>query len=29
MLADAIGAILALPFFNVVKHFIQPKSKIL
>jgi hypothetical protein len=27
MLADAIGALLALPFFNVVKHFIQPKSK--
>ena len=29
MLADAIGALLALPFFNWVKHFIQPKSKTL
>ena len=29
MLADAIGALLALPFFNGVKHYIQPKSKIL
>ena len=27
MLADAIGALLALPFFNMVKHFIQPKAK--
>jgi len=25
MLADAIGALLALPFFNRVKHYIQPK----
>jgi hypothetical protein len=29
MLADAIGALVALPFFNGVKHYIQPKSKIL
>ena len=29
MLADAIGALLALPFFNWVKYFIQPKSKTL
>ena len=27
MLADATGALLALPFFNGVKHFIQPKVK--
>jgi hypothetical protein len=27
MLADAAGALLALPFFNGVKRFIQPKSK--
>ena len=27
MLADATGALLALPFFNWVKHFIQPKVK--
>ena len=27
MLADAMGALLALPFFNWVKHFIQPKAK--
>jgi VanZ family protein len=27
MLADAMGALLALPFFNMVKHFIQPKVK--
>jgi hypothetical protein len=27
MLADAIGALLVLPFFNMVKHFIQPKAK--
>ena len=27
MLADAIGALLALPFFDMVKHFIQPKVK--
>jgi VanZ family protein len=27
MLADAIGAILALPFFNKVKQFLQPKAK--
>ncbi|NBT07500.1 MAG: hypothetical protein EBS93_04500 [Chitinophagia bacterium] len=27
MLADATGALLGLPFFNMVKHFIQPKSK--
>ena len=27
MLADAMGALLALPFFNMVKHFIQPKAK--
>ena len=27
MLADAMGALLALPFFNGVKHFIQPKLK--
>ena len=27
MLADALGALLALPFFNRVKHFIQPKAK--
>ena len=27
MLADAIGALLALPFFNLLKHYIQPKSK--
>ena len=27
MLADATGALLALPFFNVVKRFIQPKVK--
>ena len=29
MLADAIGALLALPFFNMVKHFIQPKAKLI
>ena len=27
MLADAMGSLLALPFFNGVKHFIQPKLK--
>ena len=27
MLADAMGALLALPFFNWVRHFIQPKAK--
>ena len=27
MLADAIGALLALPFFNKVKQFLQPKAK--
>ena len=27
MLADAIGALLALPFFNWVKHYFQPKEK--
>jgi VanZ family protein len=27
MLADAAGALLALPFFNGVKRFIQPKAK--
>jgi VanZ family protein len=27
MLADAAGALLALPFFNGVKRFIQPKVK--
>ena len=27
MLADAMGALLALPFFNMVKHYIQPKLK--
>ena len=27
MLADATGALLALPFFNWVKQFIQPKAK--
>ena len=27
MLADAAGALLALPFFNMVKHYIQPKLK--
>jgi VanZ family protein len=27
MLADAMGALLALPFFNMVKHYIQPKAK--
>jgi VanZ family protein len=27
MLADAMGALLALPFFNRVKHYIQPKLK--
>lgn len=27
MLADTMGALLALPFFNMVKHFIQPKAK--
>jgi len=27
MLADAAGALLALPFFNGVKHFIQPNLK--
>jgi VanZ family protein len=29
MLADAIGALVALPFFNRVKHFIQPKAKLI
>ena len=29
MLADATGALLALPFFNWVKHFIQPKAKLI
>ena len=27
MLADAMGALVALPFFNWVKHFIQLKAK--
>jgi hypothetical protein len=27
MIADAMGALLALPFFNGVKRFIQPKLK--
>ena len=27
MLADATGALVALPFFNWVRHFIQPKAK--
>jgi VanZ family protein len=27
MLADAMGALLALPFFNLVKYYIQPKAK--
>jgi hypothetical protein len=27
MLADAIGALLALPLFDMVKHYIQPKAK--
>ena len=27
MLADAMGALVALPFFNWVKHYIQPKAK--
>ena len=27
MLADAIGALLALPFFSMVKQYIQPKDK--
>ena len=27
MLADAIGALLALPFFSMVKQFVQPKDK--
>ena len=27
MLADAMGALVALPFFNWVKHYIQPKVK--
>ena len=27
MLADAMGALRALPFFNMVKHYIQPKLK--
>jgi len=27
MLADAMGALLALPFFNRVKHLIQPNLK--
>jgi hypothetical protein len=27
MLADAIGALLALPFFDMVKHYKQPKAK--
>ena len=27
MLADAMGALLALPFFNWVRHYIQPKAK--
>ena len=29
MLADAIGALVALPFFNWVKHYIQPKAKLI
>jgi VanZ family protein len=29
MLADAMGALLALPFFNRVKQFIQPKAKLI
>ena len=29
MLADALGALLALPFFNRVKQFIQPKAKLI
>ena len=27
MLADAIGALLALPFFNMVKYYFEPKAK--
>jgi VanZ family protein len=27
MIADAMGALLALPFFNLVKYYIQPKAK--
>ena len=27
MLADALGALVALPFFNMVWHYIQPKAK--
>jgi hypothetical protein len=27
MLADAIGALVALPFFNWGKHYLQPKAK--
>ena len=27
MLADAMGALVSLPFFNWVKHYIQPKVK--
>ena len=29
MLADAMGALVALPFFNWVKHYIQPKAKLI
>ena len=29
MLADAMGALLALPFFNWVRHYIQPKAKLI
>ena len=29
MLADAMGAVVALPFFNWVKHYIQPKAKLI
>ena len=29
MLADAMGALVALPFFNMVKHYIQPKAKLI
>ncbi len=29
MIADAMGALLALPFFNLVKYYIQPKAKLI
>ena len=29
MLADALGALVALPFFNWVRHYIQPKAKLI